>query len=539
MNLRLVARLLGVVAWLIGVTMAFSLPWAHPATGAGQTEFESRGFSALVASIVVCGIVGFILRRVGKGSGDALYRKEAMAVVGLSWVMATILGGLPYWLAGVGYRAVDGEGVAMGVAECLFESQSGFSTSGATVLTQIENKAWVPRCILFWRSSTHFLGGLGIIVLFVAVLGHGATGKALMRAEMPGPNKQGSQERMQHTAWVFAGIYIVLNIVLAILLKLEGPTTASGTMTWFEAICHSFGTMATGGFSTMDSSLGGFQSPVVEYTVIIFMGLAGTNFTLIYLCCIGKPMPLFRDPEWRAYFGIIVAATVAILIAGLALRDDFDPGGELEGLAHAEDAVRDALFTVVSVLTTTGFGTADFDRWSDFSRALLLFLMFIGGCAGSTGGGMKVIRHLLFVKIIGREFERAYRPSVVRHIRLGQETLTDPDLTRQILAYVGLISMIFVISWLALIAIEPDETWVAAGQSPPGVPIANKLIDAASAVVATLHNIGPGLGIVGPSQNYAYFTSASKIVMTFLMMLGRLELYAVLVLVLPGFWRER
>ena len=539
MNLALVSRLLGIVAWLIGLTMAFSLPWAHPACGAGQEEFESRGFAALLVSIVVCIAVGFVLRRLGRGSGDALFRKEAIAVVGLSWVLATVLGGLPYYLASVGYRDLDGQKLPMGVAESLFESQSGFSTSGATVLTQIENKEWVPRCILFWRSSTHFLGGLGIIVLFVAVLGHGSAGKALMRAEMPGPSKEGSQERMQHTAWVFAGIYVALNVILAVVLKLEGPTTVRGTMTWFEAICHSFGAMATGGFSTMDTSLGGFESKAVEYTIILFMGLAGTNFTLLYLTSIGKPRVLLRDPEWRVYMAVILLATALILAAGMIDRNDFDPADQLDGLAEVEDAFRDSLFTVVSIVTTTGFGTADFDQWSDFSRALLMFLMFVGGCAGSTGGGMKVIRHILFVKIVGREFERAYRPSVVRHLRLGNETLTDPDLTRQILTYVGLIAMIFVTSWIILVAIEPDQTWVEAGETVVGTRPENKLMDSASAVAATLHNIGPGLGMVGPTKNYAYFSPAAKMYMTLLMMLGRLELYAILVLVLPSFWRER
>lgn len=529
MNLQLVARLLGIVSWLIGATMAFSLPWAFPVLGAGQKEFERAGFIALAASMAVCGIVGWGLRRYGHeaSDSDSLYRKEAMAVVGLSWVMATILGGLPFFLGRVVYVSIDEEPRAMGIAECLFESQSGFSTTGATVLTAIENADWVPRCLLFWRSSTHFLGGLGIIVLFVAILGHGSAGKAMMRAEMPGPNKEGSQERMQDAAWTFAGIYLGLNVLLALLLKLEG-------MTWFEAICHSFGTMATGGFSTLDTSLGGFESPLIEYTVILFMILAGTNFTLIYLTCLGKPMSLLKDVEWQTYVGLILLATVIIIAAGTWGRADFDPEGELAGAAEAELAFRDSLFQVVSIVTTTGFGTADFDLWSDTSRAILIFLMFVGGCAGSTGGGMKVIRHILFVKIIGREFEKAYHPSVVRHLRLGGESITDPELTRQILTYVGLVAMIFVTSWIALVAIEPADTWKQAE-----LPEQNELIDSAGAVAATLHNIGPAVGIVGPTRNYALFTAPAKLLFTFLMMLGRLELFAILVLVLPSFWRTR
>jgi trk system potassium uptake protein TrkH len=536
MNFQLVCWLLGIVSWLIGGTMALSLPWAHPALGAGQQEFETHGFWSLVASMGVCLVVGFVLRHVGRdGKETTLYRREAMAVVGLSWVLATVLGGLPYYFANVVYLEDGGIAHPMGIADSLFESQSGFSTTGATVLTRIENQHWVPRCILFWRSSTHFLGGLGIIVLFVAILGHGSAGKALMRAEMPGPSKEGSQERMQHTAWVFAAIYIALNVLLAVILRLESRWAIHHDgVSWFEAICHAFGTMATGGFSTMDTSLGGFESKAIEYTVIVFMILAGTNFTLLYLTLIHGPGRLLRDVEWQTYTGIIIAATAAIVIAGVWGRSDFDPQESLTGWQHVETAFRDVLFQVVSIMTTTGFGTADFDLWSNFSRALLLFLMFVGGCAGSTGGGMKVIRHILFVKIVGREFEHAYHPSVVRHLRLGNDTITDSELPRQILVYVGLVAMIFVTSWVLLVAIEPDSTWTEAGQ-----PEQNKLIDSAGAVAATLHNIGPGLGIVGPTRNYAYFSAPAKLLFTFLMMLGRIELFAILVLVLPSFWRER
>ena len=527
MNLKLVSHLLGIVAWLIGFTMAFSLPAAWPAIG-GQEQFEVSGFGALVTSIVACAFVGFLLRYFGRGAPDTLFRKEAMAIVGLSWVLATVLGAMPYFFAGVKFQTdAAGEPVRMGIAESLFESQSGFSTTGATILTDIENHAWVPHCILLWRSSTHFLGGLGIIVLFVAVLGQGSAGKALMRAEMPGPSKEGSHERMQHTAWNFAAIYCGLNVVLAIILKFEG-------MDWFEAICHAFGTMATGGFSTKNASLGGFESPLIEYTVILFMILAGTNFTLLYLSLIGKPMALLKDPEWRVYVGIIAISTLLILVFGIWAANEKNADGLLPPDEDYEVAFRDGLFQVVSIITTTGYGTADFDKWHNFSRGLLIVLMFVGGCAGSTGGGMKVIRHILFVKILRRGVEHSYHPSVVRHIRLGGESIVDPDLSRNILMYFGLVALIFALSSQVLIAIEPDSTWVSAGQ-----PTSNKLIDSTSAVAATLHNIGPGVGIVGATQNYAEFSAPSKLLFILLMMLGRLELYAILVLVIPSFWRDR
>lgn len=532
MNLRLVSRMLGIVAWLIGLTMAFSLPVAWPEIG-GQAEFEESGFWGLICSIVVSMLVGLLLRWLGRDAPELLYRKEAMAIVGLSWVLATLLGGIPYYISDVTFRTIDDVPQKMGITECLFESQSGFSTTGATVLTDIEREAWVPRCILCWRSSTHFLGGLGIIVLFVAVLGQGSAGKALMRAEMPGPSKEGSQERMQHTAWVFAAIYCGLTLILGVLLKLYG-------MTAFEAICHAFGTMATGGFSTLNGSLGGFESrlpgtyKLIEYTVIVFMILAGTNFTLMYLTMMRKPQILFADPEWRTYIGIIVVATILVCTVGVLAEGEFNrDGGKLTG-EEMETAFRDGLFQVVSIITTTGFGTADFDVWNNFSRALMIGLMFIGGCAGSTGGGMKVIRHILCIKVLGREIEHSFHPSVVRHIRLGGEAITDPELARSILVYFGLVALIFSASCLLLVGLETDEIWTDSGQ-----PKENRLVDSASAVAATLNNIGPGLGIVGASQNYAAFSATSKLLFTFLMMLGRLELFAVLVLFLPSFWRAR
>lgn len=536
MNFRLICSFLGVVAWLIGVTMCFSLPWAWPAWG-GQTHFEQAGSLALLGSIAVSALVGLLLRMLGRSAEGVPFRREAMAIVGLSWVLATLLGGLPFYLSGTALGHGEGpeaEPIRMSFVDCMFEAQSGFSTTGATVLNDVEDEVLVPRCILFWRSSTHFLGGLGIIVLFVAVLGHGSAGKALMRAEMPGPSKQGMQERMQHTAWAFATIYVVLNTLLVLLLKLEGGTTAQGSMSWFDAICHAFGTMATGGFSTYNSSIGHFDSPVVDYTIVVFMILAGTNFTLLYLVWLRKPGRLVRDSEWRAYVGIIGVVTVLFIGVGMIWFYDFDQEDKLPLSQEFLAALRYGLFQVTSILTTTGYSTHDFDRWNQFARSVLFLLMFVGGCAGSTGGGLKVIRHVLFVKILGLEIEQSYHPSVVRHLRLGGEAVTDPDLRKQILLYFGLAAFIFMSSWIALVALEDEATWISRG-----MPVDNKLVDAASAVAATMNNIGPGLGTVGATQNYSIFDWESKLLLTFLMMLGRLELFAVLVLLMPSFWRSR
>ena len=417
----------------------------------------------------------------------------------------------------------------------VFESQSGFSTTGATVISRLDD---VPRSILFWRSSTHFLGGLGIIVLFVAILGQGSAGKALMRAEMPGPSKDTAQHRVQHAALVFATLYIVLNLVLTGLLVLEG-------MSWFDALCHAFGTLATGGFSTYDDSLGHFardpnslhgwfenqqlNGAIVEMTVLVFMVLAGMNFSLIYLLMTGRFKQVLADVELRVYLGVLLLMTCLVVAFGHFTYDDFkDADGK-----QLMQAVRFGSFQVVSIMTTTGFGTHDFDQWNSFGRGVLFLLMFVGGCAGSTGGGLKVIRHVLFLKILWLEVERMYRPNLVRPLWLGGKPIEDRDLSRNILVYFGIVLVIFIFSWLALVTFEPDHTWAQKGH-----PVENKLIDSATAVSATLNNIGPGLGTIGATQNYGHFSWPSKFLFAILMMLGRLEVFVIVVLFVPGFWRN-
>ncbi len=543
MNFRLLCKMLGVVAALVGGTMAFSLPWALPAFGGNWTH-ESPGFFGLLGAMLICFLVGALLSYLGRGPQGQLFRKEAMAVVGLTWVLATLLGALPYLFS----STQRGPGRAMSPVDAMFEAQSGFSTTGATVLTELEDPALVPRCILFWRSSTHFLGGLGIIVLFVAILGQGSAGKALMQAEMPGPSQSSQQARIQHTAWVLFFIYAGLNAILTFLLLLQG-------LSIFDSLCHAFGTMATGGFSTYNASVGHFQyvpglnAPRIEMTIVVFMVLAGTNFMLLYFVALGKLSRLWADVEWRTYVLILLVVTLLVVGFGLRAGDFAGPNGmkhESEGGPAASEsqpeaaarqgaaAVRYGLFQVVSIMTTTGFCTADFDRWNSFGRGVLLLLMFVGACAGSTGGGMKVIRHILFVKILHLELEQAFHPSVVRPLRLAGEPVPEQDLRRQILVYYGLIMAICAVSWLFTITFEPDATWTGHGQHAE-----HKLVDAASCVAATLNNIGPGFGVIGATRNYTNFQWYTKLLFIWLMMLGRLELYVILVLFSPRFWRSQ
>ena len=512
MDYRLVAKYLGIVAQLVGAAMLLSLPWAFPPLGNGK-PVEVQAVIAIMGASTVAVLLGILLFLFGRQTSGRMYRKESMAIVGLSWIVVSMLGAIPFLLS----ETQVAEGKPMGMADALFESASGFSGTGATVLTDVENPALVPRSILFWRSETHFLGGLGIMVLFVALLGQGSAGKALMRAEMPGPGMDTDQSRTQHAAWVFASIYLGLTALLAVILYFEG-------MTVFDALCHAFGTIATGGFSTYNDSVAHFGSVTIEMTIAVFMALACTNFTLLYLLLLWKPKRLLADVEFRAYLCILAAATVFVIACGLRYGDFQDVG----------DAFRFGFFQVSSILTNTGFATQNFDDWNEVGRATLFMLMFIGGCAGSTSCSMKVIRHVLFLKIIWLELEHAYRPTVVRPLRLGGQVVENEEIRKNVLVYFGLIVLIVVVSWMLLDVLEPDEHWSQLGHQRH-----EKLIDCASGIAATLNGVGPGLGVIGAVENYSHFQPASKLLFVLLMLLGRLELFVVLVLFLPPFWRNR
>lgn len=523
MNWYQLCRLLGLLAILAGISMVFSLPWAFPFCGVA-TEFEQTGFNALIGAIFCSLFVGIALYGAGRGSvGEVILHKEALAVVGLGWMLVGTLSALPYLFAGV-QRA---PGVPMHLADALFESISGLTTTGASVLTELEDPALLPRCILFWRCFTHWLGGMGIIVLFVAILGHlGATGKALMRREVPGPLNETVRPRVRETAMVMWMIYVFFTTVLTIVFCIEG-------MSLYDSLCHTFGTLATGGFSTYNKSISSFDSISIEVTIILFMLIAGTNFSLFYLLLKGKSVPpqkgwmakvqmLTSDPEWRVYLLVIFCSTVALTIS-LTYQQLY---------ADVWTSIRHSLFIVISIMTTTGFGAEDFSQWGEFAKGLLLLLMFMGGCAGSTSGGIKVVRFMLFFKVLQLEIERSFRPNVVRTIRIGK-TPIDAQLRHDTIVYFCLILFIFISSWMILATIEPDTQWLASERAAPS----EKLLDCASAVAATLNNIGPGLGVLGPAENFSGFSVQGKLLLTLLMLLGRLELFAILVLFFPAFWR--
>lgn len=535
MNWTLVSRLLGYLALIISGSMVLSLPWSFPAFGEAP-GFERASFFGMTKAIVFSASLGCVLVMLGKDSRkETLLRKEALAVVGFGWILCGILGGLPYWLTPT-FRM---EGVPMSLADSIFESVSGFSTTGASVLTQLEvpegvvncedearagRLAYIPRSVLFWRCFTHWLGGMGIIVLFVAILGQlGAGGKALMKREVPGPVSDSVRPRIRETATVMWAIYLGLSALMFSVLCWQG-------LNIYESLCHSFATLATGGFSTRNASVGSFQSPTLEYTIIVFMILAGTNFNLYYLLLKGSNRisrksvrgrlgHVFSDPEYRIYLVLITVATA--VISFLLWRNS-----EYETIA---ESTRHAMFNVVAVMTTTGFGTEDFVLWPLFTQALLLLLMFVGGCSGSTGGGVKVIRFIVLFKVLQREGERSFRPNLVRPLRLAGKKIHD-SVGRDVLVYFCLIVSIVAGSWLLIIGLEPNDQWASTDTG-------NKLMDCASAAISCLNNIGPGLGVCGPHSNYTAFSDSTKLVLSVLMLLGRLELFAIIVLLIPDFWK--
>ncbi|MCS7305929.1 MAG: TrkH family potassium uptake protein [Thermoguttaceae bacterium] len=515
MNYRLIARLLGGIVLLLGASMALSLVWAFPAFGQVDTV-EWNGLQGLLGAMAVCAGVGGGLMWWGRSAaGQRLFRKEALAVVGLSWLLATLLGAIPYWLSGTcRQRDSHGQPVRMDLFDGLFESASGFSGTGASVLCDVEDPQLVPRSVLFWRSQTHFLGGLGIVVLFVAILGMGSVGKALLTAEAASTTQQSIHERAQHAAWAFAFIFIGLNALLTVLLMVQGVSL-------YHALCHAFGTVATGGFSTFNNSIGHFQNATIEMTIALFMFLGCTNFTLLYFFLIGQGKKILQNTEFRVYVGILGAATLAVAVYSWK-------AGPYTNLL---ESLRYSLFQVVSIMTNTGFGTADFDQWSGFAKGVLLFLMYVGGCMGSTSCSVKVVRYVLLAKSLWLQLEHVFRPNVVRQIRLNGEPV-DSEEVHKVPLYFCLIVALSLAAWLILLAVEPDATWTESGHNPR-----EKLADCASAVAATINGVGPGIGLVGVMTNYAALQAPSKLVLTLLMLLGRLEVFPLILLLLPRFWK--
>ncbi len=474
MNVGGVLFLLGRL--LMGLALALLAPAlvAH-VTGDGQLQ-------VFIYAAVFVGSMGLALERsFHQREGFSFGRREAFVLVAAAWATASLAGALPYvFIKGPGF-IVDG----------LFESASGFTTTGASILTDIEGE---PPSLLLWRSLTQWLGGMGIIVLGIAILPKLAVGgMELLGAEAPGPIKEKLTPRIAETAKALWGIYALLTLVLVAALWTLGLGP-------FDAVNLGFTTMATGGFSTRNASIAAFDSAAVEMVMVLFMVVSSANFGLHFKLLRGKPGPLLRDPEFRLYLAILAAAT-ALLAADLMVQGHND---------SFLSALRLGAFQSATIVTTSGFATADFDAWPNFSRALLLLLMFIGGCTGSTGGSVKVVRAMILLKKLAIDLKRLIRPHAVLPVRVGLRAVPE-DVVTSVTTFMLLFLGLFGAGGLILAFLGLD------------------LVSAFSASAACLGNVGPGFGAVGPMQNYAGLVAPAKLVLIVLMIVGRLELYTVLV----------
>ncbi|MDO4550674.1 MAG: TrkH family potassium uptake protein [Planctomycetia bacterium] len=541
-NLKFVSYNLGIVAGLIAAAMMFSLLWAFPVFG-GVWEYEARGFYGLLYSILISGVVsGSLLRYGWNARKDQFFRRETIMIVAFSWIMAAILGAFPYLFSQTARDlniTPDGSSIPvyMSIADAIFEAQSGFSTTGATVICVLDHPELVPRVILFWRSTTHFMGGLGIIVLLVTLLDTGLAGKFLMQGEITGPLKTGNtMTRMRQTALCTTGIYVGFCVVVILLLKIAG-------LSFFDAFCHGFGTVATGGFSTHDTSIAYFRDVpgvnllLVEGTVAFFSFLCGMNLLLLFFFLTGKSRAILSSPEWRVYIILVITATF-VIFGTAVMKDHLSVTGD-DGtfqLAKAGDAFLTCFFHVVALITTTGYITTDYNTWSSACLGVFILLMFTGACAGSTSGGIKLVRAILFFKILRMEFDRAYRPTIIRPLRYGNEIITDESVPRQLLVFLLTAFLIVLITWILVIFIEPDDAWI--NNTIEYINPETKLLDLLVATLSMFGNIGPAIGLFGPTGNYTALTDCSKLIFSVVMMLGRLEIFAVLTLFVPQFWRK-
>ncbi len=475
--IRILSLLLGIVSLAMLPSLALAIREGDPVV--------VRAFAFPIGFFVFAALAAAFL---GRKVAVRLNGRDGFLLVALSWGLSAVLGAAPFVLSGAIPRWVD----------AIFESASGFTTTGASILTNIEI---LPRSVLLWRSMTHWLGGMGIVVLTVALLPLlGVGGFQLLKAETPGPEKDRVTPKITSTAKILWLIYLGLTVAQIVLLMFGG-------LDWFDATVHAFGTMATGGFSSKNLSVGHYHSAYVEIVVTVFMILAGVNFSLYYRLLKGKIGDLWNNSELRAYLAVFFGVSLVVAISILPTYKTFGT------------AFRYASFQVASLLTTTGFMSADFDQWAPLAKALLFLVLFIGGCSGSTGGGIKVVRVIVLLKQAGNEIKRLLYPRGVFSVRLnGKVGRKDVvyGVAGFIALYIGLVLAVMLI--------------VASSGSD--------LITSLSSALVTVGNVGPGFAAVGPTMNYSAFPDYVKVVFAFAMIAGRLELWTIFVLFTKEFWRR-
>lgn len=478
MNYQMISYVISRIFWMEAVLMTLPLGTAL-AYGEATIPF--------LAAMLALTAAGLLLGR--KPKQTALYARDGFAVVALAWLGMSVFGALPFVISGDIPNFVN----------AFFETVSGFTTTGATILTEVET---LSRSGLFWRSFTHWVGGMGVLVFVMAVLpmtdGHGMH---LLRAEMPGPSVGKLVSRMSDTAKILYGIYLAMTVLEILLLCLGG-------MPFFDSCIHSFGSAGTGGFSCRNLSVGAYDSAYFDVVISIFMLLFGVNFNLYYFLLIKRFRDVFRSEELRAYLLIVAGAVLAIAIDILHLYGSF-----LESLRYS-------FFQVSTIITTTGYATTDFNLWPSFSKGILVVLMFIGACAGSTGGGIKVARIVILIKASWGDMRKMLHPNAVSPIRFEGKPLTNQNV-RGVHHFLTVYLLILTVSFL-LLSLEQFD-----------------LITTFTAVISCMNNIGPGLEIVGPMGNFSQFTWASKLLLSFDMLVGRLEIFPMILLFAPSIWKRR
>ncbi|MBN1828131.1 MAG: TrkH family potassium uptake protein [Deltaproteobacteria bacterium] len=483
MNFRNIFHILGALLFFLGLTMFFPLLCSLYYRDGDLPAL----FSAAIITTLTGGLLYVIFRKNGRET--PLTHKEGFFIVAAGWILAGIFGALPFLFSGV----------ITSFGSAFFEAVSGFTTTGATVLVNLDSMA---HGIHLWRSLTQWLGGMGIILLSVAILPLlGVGGMQLYKAELPSPVKDKITPRVTQTARTLWIVYIIIS-------TLEFSMLLLGGMSVFDALCHTFTTMATGGFSTSDASIAHFNSPYIDGVITFFMFVAGINFTLHYYLLVGNPGAYVKDSEFRFYAAVIVLASFLVIID---LR--------LNLFSTITESFRYGIFQVVSIMTTTGYATHNFNDWPSFSKMVLLVLMFVGGSAGSTGGAIKCLRVLLILKHGYIELYRLVHPHAVRAVKLRKKIVSQ-DIMASIWGFIILylvitLSAAFILSFLGL-----------------------DMMTAFSAVAATIGNVGPGFSLVNAASTYADIPSLGKWVLSFCMLAGRLEIYTIMILLIPEFWKR-
>ena len=484
MNVKSISRTVGLILLITGIFQLFPLLIA-------VIDHEPRNILAYIESLCLILLVGRALLLFSRGGNRMFSAQEGFAATGLSWIFMSAFGALPFFLSGQIPSYVD----------AFFEMVSGFTTTGASILTDVEA---LSRCNLFWRSFSHWLGGMGVLVFLLAVVPgarkNGGTGIYLMRAESPGPSVDKLTPHLRQTAMILYGIYILLTALCIGCLLLGG-------MPVFDSFCIAFGTAGTGGFAIKNSSMGGY-SYFLQTVVTVFMFLFGVNFSLYYMLLLRKFKAVFKNEELRLYFGIAAGSIILIAINISRMYNT------------VYESVHHAAFQVVSIMTTTGYGTVDFEQWPAFSKAILLSLMFIGASAGSTGGGLKVSRVLLLMKSIRRTIRKTLHPRRVQPVYMDGRAVSE-EVCDNVNAYLAIYCVILVLSF-AIISVD-------------GFSIGTNF----SAVASCFNNIGPGFELVGATQNFSIYSDLSKIILSLDMLLGRLEIFPLLLLLSPDTWSRR